>query len=103
MHVAFTGRHQHVVWALVARRGREPTFCFARRHHSDDPSAVDRERKPLLDEDLRLDAKCPAGTDQGVDSLHRHGDFRFDFESIPGARERRASIAARRHANATGA
>ena len=37
--------------------------------------AVDREGEAFLCDDARLDADGPAGTDQGVDSLHRQETF----------------------------
>ena len=86
---------QHVPRSVVMCAGDESPIRLVDGEHRDDSAVVDRDRESLLDAHLRLDANGPAGTNQSVDTLHRTG--------CSSARERRASIAARMRANATGA
>src|SRR5688572_25743696 len=71
--------------ALLRRRARQ---------HLDDAACVDGERQTFLCDDLGLDADGPTRTNQSVDRLHSN--------RLERSQKRRASIASRRSAKATG-
>src|SRR5512139_4307420 len=60
-----------VLWALVPDARPVEPVGVGDGQYGDDAAAVDREGKTFLGDDLGLDAKGPARTDQGVDRLHR--------------------------------